>query len=88
MNPIYSLTSTARLRFKALAAVIVCVMSASLAASAQGDVQMTQYWAVPTSFNPAATATPTTCAYAAAHACSGWAYTMRRRASSCLPTRR
>ena len=55
MNPIYSLTSTARLRFKALAAVIMCVMSASLAASAQGDAQMTQYWAVPTSFNPAAT---------------------------------
>ena len=55
MNPIYSPTSTARLRFKALAAVIMCVMSASLAASAQGDAQMTQYWAVPTSFNPAAT---------------------------------
>lgn len=38
-----------------IAMLIFLVASAAITASAQGDAQLTQYWAVPTSFNPAAT---------------------------------
>ena len=58
MNPIYSLTTTARWRFKSLAPVSVCVLSASLAASAQREVQLTTYWASPTQFYASTTRHP------------------------------
>lgn len=54
MNILHKLIHTARRRTAILAA-IVWAIAAALSASAQGDVQMTQYWALPTAFNPAAT---------------------------------
>ncbi len=41
--------------FARLAIVIVVMHLAAFHVSAQGDVQLTQYWALPTAYNPAAT---------------------------------
>lgn len=38
-----------------LAAIAAALIAGAFGASAQGDVQLTQYWALPTAFNPAAT---------------------------------